>query len=369
MKQLQNFWTAYRFPIIGFLIWRVYLFILGTLGFSLLTFKASFPYIDQILIASGYPQWLWQWGNFDGVHYLDLAMRGYHAQGLHVFFPIFPILINVVNLVVNNYFLAGFILSNTLFLVASVVFYKFLKEKYNLSTARWGTALLFCFPTSFFFGSIYTESLFLLLVVLSFYLTGFKAALVASVAGATRLVGTFLALPFLLGKKKWLFFVACAGFAIYILYTWYFYHSPLLMISDQANFQNARASSLSTLVSPPQVVWRYLKIFATGGIDKFDTWLAVLEFVSFVGGVILLTYLTWKRKMEKAYLVFAWPALILPSLSGTLSSMPRYLLVIFPIYIAFALIKNKTIKLTLLVFSSVLMTVLTILFVRGYFIS
>ena len=61
--------------------------------------------------------------------------------------------------------------------------------------------LLLVFPTSFYFAAIYTESLFLFLVLSSFYLCRQKkwwwAALAAMLASAVRITGIFL-LPVLL---------------------------------------------------------------------------------------------------------------------------------------------------------------------------
>jgi len=365
-----NFIKKYKFVITLFLFWRVYLFVLGLLSFWILPyFLASFPYIDQILIASGFPQWFWHWGNFDGVHYLALASRGYHAQGLHVFFPVYPLFVRLFSLVIPNFLLAGYIVSNLFAFLGGLVFYRWIKEKYNESVARWATIFLFFSPTSFFMGAVYTESLFFLLIILSFSTKGIRSAVFASTAGATRLVGLFLSLGYLIRKQYKLFLVAVLGFGIYIAYSWYFYGSPMLFLTDQANFQNARASSLSTIVTPPQVVWRYIKIFATGGIEKYDTWLAVMEFSSFVLGILFLAWATLKKKFPLEWLSFSWLALLLPSFSGTFSSMPRYLLVIFPVYIFLAQLKGYKLKIFIASLSFILMSTLTVLFLRGYFVS
>ncbi len=370
MKFIKKFWHNYHFVLLVVIVWRAYLFAVGFLGFSLLTFKASFPYIDQHLIASTFPQWFWHWGNFDGVHYLDLATHGYHAQGLHVFFPMYPIIVSGLEKVIGNYFLAGFIVSHAAIVLAALLFYKFLKTSYSESVAKWAIVLLFAFPTSFFFGSLYTESLFFLLIVLSISTTGYVSAVVNFFAGLTRLVGVFLSLGSLWPKTKWKYFlISISGLIVLLLYSWYFYFSPLLIISDQANFQNARATTLSGLVTPFQVVFRYLKIFTTANPTHYDYLLAVLEFLAFGLGTVVLALLTWKRRFKAEWLAFGWLSLLLPTLSGTFSSMPRYLLIVFPLFIAFGQLKNRWLKLTILALSTMLLSVLTMLFVRGYFVS
>lgn len=315
------------------------------LGIRYLPFKGSFPYFDTILKGSGLPQWLWQWGSFDGVHYLMLAKNGYDGFGTQVFFPLYPMLMNLFSNFLNP-LVAGLLISNLSILLAAIVLYSLTKNK-------WAVAFLFAFPTSFFFGAIYTESFFLLLVLLTYSYSKFFSI----PAGATRLVGSFLH-PF-----AWL------GLAAYSLYLGIRFGKPLFFLSAQSAFQNGRADSFSTLVNPLQVLFRYLKIFFTANPAHYDYWIAGLEFVAFLFGAAVLFWLSARRKIPVSWAIFSWAAFLLPSFSGTLSSMPRYLLTIFPIYIGLAAIKNTRLKLAILSFFVVLLGILTALFTRGYWVS
>lgn len=356
MKFIKKFWPDIKFVLTAFFLWRTALFLFGFLSFQLLTFKASFPYIDQALIASHFPQWLWHWGNFDGVHYLSLATWGYR-EGDQVFFPLYPLLIYLLSFVTGNFFLAGFLISNLSILATALIFYGLVARDFNQKIARWGTVFLFLFPTSFFFGAVYTESLFLLLVLCAYYFSGIKSVIFSLLSGLTRLVGFFV-LP-----------AGPVGVLAYVLYLWQSFGNPAYFLSAQAAFQNERAFSLSAMVLPPQVIFRYLKILTTVSTSHPDFWVAALELAAFLFGFVILGWLTLRRYVPGKYLVFAWPALLLPALSGTFSSFPRYLLTIFPIFIGLAQIKSLPIKILILVIFACLLPVLTIFWLRGYWIS
>ena len=64
-----------------------------------------------------------------------------------------------------------------------------------------------------------------------------------------------------------------------------------------------------------------------------------------------------------------WLSLITPSLTGTFSSMPRYILIIFPIFLVLGTIKSNPLKVFILTLFLALMSVSVILFTRGYWLS
>ncbi|MEK7565617.1 MAG: hypothetical protein AAB506_01055 [Patescibacteria group bacterium] len=348
MKYIKKFWSENKKIIEIFLFWRFSLLFIGFVSINILPFKASFPYIDETLISSGFPQWLWQWGNFDGVHYLTIAQHGYLGlvNNEQVFFPLYPLLIKLLYFLTQNYLASGLLISNFSILFAAIVLNKITKN-------IWPVIFLFSFPTAFFFGSIYTESLFLLLILLTFY----KSKFFGFLAGLTRLTGFFTGI------------FGVLGVTIYMLYLKLEFNNPLLFLFNQGGFNNARANNLFSLVTPPQVIFRYFKIFTTADPANIAFWVSVLEFSSFVFGIGLLTWLTIHKKIPVSWLIFSWAALLLPSFSGTFASIPRYLLTIFPIFICLGSIKNQSLRLATILIFAILQVVLTVLFVRGYFIA
>jgi len=92
--------------------------------------------------------------------------------------------------------LSGLIISNLAFVFALFYLFKLLKLDYSTKISNLTVLVLLFFPTSFFFGSYYTESVFLLISVLVFYLARqgkfLPAAFMALIGSATRITGVFL---------------------------------------------------------------------------------------------------------------------------------------------------------------------------------
>jgi len=162
--------------------------------------------------------------------------------------------------------------------------------------------------------------------------------------------------------------LAPLGLVVYMLYLQWTVNDPFYFFHVQPLFGAQRSGS--NLVLPYQVIWRYLKIFVT--VPLVHTYfVAVLEFASFALFFALLV-LGWAgKKIRLSYLVFGFSLLILPTLTGTFSSVPRYVLPIFPgfLVLAFYLEKLKFLRLPLILASLVLSLVCVMFFVRGYWIS
>ncbi len=369
MRAISEFWKKYRFVLVAFLLWRLGLFFISYLSTIFIPFHPTFPYSQTYLAPSNLPDWFWRFGNFDGVHYLGIAKEGYAAAGTQVFFPLYPLAIRLLTILLPNPLLAALLVSNIFFLAGCLLFFNLVQKDFDKKTASWATAFLFLFPTSFFFGSIYTEGLFFFLVVASFYYRGLLSGATSLLAGMTRLVGLVIAPTLILFRHRNIWGVgALAGFLSYAYYLAVNFASPLAFLTGQAYFRNDRATSLTALVTPPQVIFRYLKIFLTADKTTLSYFVASLEFVSFVGACILLLWLTFRRKLRPSWLFFAWLTLLLPTFSGTLSSVPRYLLTIFPLFVGLSLL-GKRFRFSLATVFILLQIVLVLLFTSGAFVS
>jgi hypothetical protein len=297
------------------------------------------------------------WANFDGHHYIMIADRGY-GNFDQAFFPLYPLLIRYLGGILNsNYTLAGLLISNiSIFLGIIVLWYLLKKIKFNEENIKWSIIFFLFFPTSFYFAGVYTESLFILLIFLSFLALESNRWIIyfvgASLASLTRLVGAFLLAP-----------IGLVGYMIYLAKT---YGDPLLFIHVQPAFGANRSGGEVILL--PQVFWRYLKIYTTVPVANYEFWIAVLE-MAFLLGTLILLFIAWKKKVHIRWILFSLAATIAPTLTGTLSSIPRYVLVAFPIYIVLANIKRKPIRYLLLITCYLLQGVLIILFTRGYWVS
>lgn len=372
-----------------FTLWRIVLFVPVTLGMLFLEFGSSFPFFE-VSFHQNLPKYLsipilTAWANFDGVHYLNIAHDGYVTGGR--FFPSFPILLWLLSLG-SFYFPLTFIISlivpNVIFLAVIFVFLKLLRLDYSEKISSGVIFFLLLFPTSFFFITVYSEGLFLLLTLGCFYFMRkkmwFLAAFLAMLLTATRFVGIIiipaLIFEYLITERPKhlksftkLFLISAIsvlGLVAYSVYNYFYWGNFLHFIAAQGELNNGR--SISGFIFPLQTVYRYFKILTSLPINLFEWWIALLELVSFIfGGVFLI--IAWIKKIRLSYLVFGVLAFLFPSLSGTFSGLPRYILVIFPIFIALALINNKYFRISYFVISSTLLFVLLMFFTKAYFIA
>ncbi len=386
-----------------FVIWRILLFIVSLFAVIIIpTFGGRFPYFNTALEPTNLPSWIWGFGNFDGVHYLRIAQDGYSSQYSQAFFPLYPLLIRFfteINIFLPKdlnldtrifvdpaYFYNGLILSNLIFLVALYFFYRLIILDYKKETAFKSIILLLSFPTAFYFGAIYTESLFLLLTVGFFYSIRKRnfimAGVLAALASATRIFGLLLLPVFIVElylkvKSKEILFrseqftkaiigilLAPVGALLYMLYLRFEFDNPLYFLTSQPFFGAERVSS--GLVLLPQVLFRYFKIFLTVPFNTLPFLNAFLEFIFTLIPLTLLILLF--KKIRLSYFIFILGSLILPTLTGTLSSMPRYALVLFLIMPLLVKFSGQYFKLVAVSFI-ILQIILVSLFVRGYWVA
>ncbi|PIZ68277.1 hypothetical protein COY12_00395, partial [Candidatus Roizmanbacteria bacterium CG_4_10_14_0_2_um_filter_33_96] len=253
-----------------FLLWRIFDFLIIFFSQKIIPYLGFFPYKDELLLFN-LPNWISALANFDGLHYISIARNGY-AQYEQAFFPLYPILIKFLTpLFSNNQLLTGLIISNVSFFIGITILARSYKD------SNWIIVFLLLFPTSFFFGAVYTEGLFFLLLISTLfflkkenYLLVFIFVLLASL---TRLVGVFLVIPMsfhliqrldprLRGDDRKVLFIALLapliGLFSYCFYLWKTTGDPFLFLTSQPVFGANRSSHLILL---PQVYWRYFKIF------------------------------------------------------------------------------------------------------------
>lgn len=385
-----------------FIVWRIVLFAVAFLTIFLIAdFGARFPYYNTVLEPTKLPSWVWGFGNFDGVHYLRITQDSYSAQYSQAFFPLYPLLIRIFTeanillpkdpnldtriFVDPSFFYNGLILSNLFFLIALYFFYKLVILDYKKEIGLKSIILLLAFPTAFYFGSIYTESLFLLLTVGFFYLIRkqnfIAAGVLAALASATRIFGLLLLPVFIVElyfkvKNRQILLkseqftkaligilLAPMGALLYMLYLRFEFDNPLYFLTSQPLFGAERSNEIILL---PQVLFRYIKIFLTVSPTSLPFFNAFLEF-SFTLIVLGLLFVSFK-KIRFSYFVFTFGSLLLPTLTGTLSSMPRYSLMLFLILPFLVKFSGSHFKLVVVLFI-ILQIILVGLFTRGYWVA
>lgn len=352
-----------------FLTWRILLFIPVLASQFFLANRPGFSYT----INGG-------WGNFDGIYYLYIANAGYTVDNSG-FFPLYPLLIKIFSVGESSiqFYVALFLSSIFLFL-SLIMMFKLLKLDYSKNLSVSVIVAMLIFPTSFFFAAIYTESLFLFLLVSSLYFARKGNWILSSIFGilltATRLVGIailpalflefYLQNKTLFSKKIIPVLLSPLGLIVYSLFEYVNFGNAFQFIKAQGAIMNNR--SVDQIILFPQTVFRYIKILITVSPSIYEWWVSLLELSSFTFAVVLL-FIAWKKRVRVSYLLFALTAFLIPVSSGTFSGLPRYILILFPIYIALILIKNKWVKYAYFVISPILLFVLFMLFSRGYLVA
>jgi len=362
---------------------------------SIVPYLGFFPY-RELLDLSQIPPYLSYFGNFDGIHYVRIAAKGYDNFE-QAFFPLYPLTIRYMSIfTMGNIIVAGLVTSLITGIIGIVAFAKYLETilKSRLQI-RWTLIFLLAYPASFFFGAIYGESLFFCLISLALLCLQKKrtipAMLFAALASASRLAGAFLIIPFIIHviielkhskhkattknvlTKTALVISPLVGLVIYMLYLWQTEGDPMYFLTVQPIFGAYRSTSIILL---PQVLYRYAKIIITANRD-FRYFVSVLElgiFLMLIAAMIreFITIIKLPKSRKNwsrlGLALFSSAYLILPTLTGTLSSMPRYGLMVLSAFIAFAQISSKPFKYILIVVFAILHAVVLSYFIQGYFI-
>lgn len=331
----------------------------------------------------------WGWANFDGEHYLSIAMFGYKDLQL-AFFPGYPLLMNIVSRFIGSdlksYLLSGIMISNILFLSSLVVFWKVARLDYSDKIAKISIILLLLFPASFYFGAVYTESLFLFLSLLTYFLYRKNKYLLSGLVGIlltlTRLYGIFVIVMIfvdVLSKKKnilsifkekiYLVGVSVFGLLGYMWYCFINKGDALAFYTLQTNVGEQRSDHLILL---PQVFYRYfVKIIPNLSWNYFPVVFTTLLETA-VAILFLVILILGFKKIRWDYWIYVFLGYLIPTLTGSFSSLPRYVLVLFPafIYIAEKLSGvNKYLRLGIYFSMAIIGIVAEMMFFRGYFVS
>jgi hypothetical protein len=145
-------------------------------------------------------KWAFQW---DSVWFLNIAHRGYLRtpdEADAAFFPVYPMLIRALTPIFVRDWIAALVVANIALLALLVLLYRLAEQEFGADPANRTIFYLVAFPTGFFLTAAYNQSLFLALMVGSFYCMRrgkwWVAGLLGAVACATRSAGLLLILPF-----------------------------------------------------------------------------------------------------------------------------------------------------------------------------
>lgn len=307
--------------------------------------------------------------HWDSFWYLKVAQEGYEyipgKLSSIAFFPLYPGLIWLVaSLPLMTPSLSGWVISTIILGVGLVFLYKLVRDFHPLIDPVQPIILLLIFPTAFFLNSVYTEALFLTLSIACFYYLFkkqfFISAIILTLASLCRLNGLFLLVPFVYeyfktyGIKKSLninifsLAVAPLGIVGFVLYQYLRFGEPLAMVRAQMewgrrfvfNTEHFRLDSLPA--------------YANLATDLLFFALAV------IAGILLVKYI------KTSYGLYVLTTALVAAASGTLMSVGRFALILFPLFILVASVKNKYFVFVWQLVSILLLAIYTTLFVNNY---
>jgi hypothetical protein len=336
-------------------------------------------------ITPGWHNLVTAWERQDALWFLRIADGGYAAEDASAaFFPLYPMVVRVVSVPLGGHPLAAALLvSNAAFLGALMVLYALTRNELSDQLARRTVLYAAVFPTAFFFVAPYSESLFLLLVVGSFWAARHARWEIGGVLGAlaalTRNVGVLMVIPLALEAVHqarsseprrspvrgvlWALAPA-AGTFLYLLFWRIESGDWLAPLHKQANWQRELGNPLLTLWHGTRDAFRFVGLYP-GGYHLLDWLIAV---------AVLIAVAYALARFRPSFGAFAW-ALILVPLASEYAGRPliaftRYALPIFPVYWAFARwTDGHPIRHELLVgTSAVLLGLMTLLFVNWYYV-
>ncbi len=350
----------YRLILLLFIVTRLALVTLGTFANTRLPANEGDEFKH---LLDGGPA-LDMWYRWDAGFYATIATYGYDwynerrpAEDM-AFLPVYPFAVRALMAVSGCGFspylstcatATGLLISNLALLAASFLLYDLARARFDRGTALRAVFLLLIAPNAIFFSGVYTESSFLLLALLVFWLLDRQrfapALLAACLAALTRSVGVAL-VPALLwwvwaqlppaplaqrmaqlvrSPHAYAALLPLAVFAGYILYAGITAGEPLAYFDTYEiiwgrDIQRAPWETLLAYFSGEPVSWFGWRL----------SWIDLGAFAAYLG--IALVAL----RREPAWGIFALAAITIPYLSGTLSAMPRFGAVVFPVYILLA---------------------------------
>jgi Dolichyl-phosphate-mannose-protein mannosyltransferase len=318
------------------------------------------------------------WKYWDGGWYTSIAEGGYFfrppPEGSSVaFFPLYPLLMRAASVVVGNTSNAGLLVSNVCMALSMCLLYSFVRERWGRDVAFRTIVLLVVYPLGFYLGALYTESLFLLLAVASFWLAErekwWLAGLAGMLATLTRQMGLVLGPALLLlylGKRRYdprrvgpdvlALGLIPLGIVLYMAYLYVQFGDPLAFYRvtlDSFGHANVFRDGLG-IINPRTL----------GAVD-----FRLLLLFNFVFGVaFVLAAVPVARRVGLSYAAFTLLAAGIPMLVG-LISLGRYMSVVFPVFILLGqVIRNRLVFNLFVASSALLMGLLAVLFANRYWV-
>lgn len=342
---------AVKYILSLFVITRIVLILVGIVSLLLLPPSAGRTGIRDLGLYTG-NFFIDMWGVWDTSWYLRIANGGYpnsqypNLEGHFAFFPLYPMLISLLGTIAGNAFLAGIIISNVSLLVSCVFLYRLVRLDSSTETSLNAVKYLFVFPTSFLLSAVLSESLFLALLLVTFYYAKKGEWLLVGIFGfflsLARPLGVFMFFPLLfeyfrsknfkknkIGKEILYLSLLPLGLFSFSAYNY-------LLTGDFLAFSHVQ-----------EMVWDRNMMSFVEILQMTLTSKSLPQVFNSVFVIInLLVLLRFRRRLSFHHTLAALLLIFIPltfvDFGVFLASMSRFLVVVFPLYILFAKLGENT---------------------------
>lgn len=321
---------------------------------------------------------------WDSNWYINIARNGYYSVKSTAFFPLYPVLMRVLNKITSvNYVFCGIAISSICFITALYYLQKLVEIDFDSKAAKRVVYIFALNPAAFYFTSVYTESTFLMLSIICLLNMRNKKWFSASLAGglccATRNTGVILAIPFaieyfyaampvqafekrysikqrLLSIKNelkksninkllsglWIFIIP-AGLILYMVYLYTSFGNAFTFINAQSDYGRSTLNPIKSIVKGLLVTLR-MSVIKYGFRYQYYYF---FEFITVLCFVILSIFCF--RRIRLSYWLLMVISLLVPltkpALTSTVTdyfvSFPRYVIVSFPFMLSLYIISKK----------------------------
>jgi hypothetical protein len=321
------------------------------------------------------------WVRWDAGWYQGIATDGYYfsatQQSSVAFFPVYPMLIRAWTAVGADPFLAGIGLSFFAGLGAVCLFALWAKERAGEASASLATWLLLLWPFAFFiYGAVYSDAVFLALVVGAFLLLErgrvVPATLLGVLATATRPIAPAVVLGLAIRQLElrrraglplrpldFVPLLSGLGLLGYMTYLGFKFGDPFAFMHTQAGW--GQATGVEALLKLP---------WLRSVTDASELALPALNLA--LALAFLALAFPMRRTLGWGYSAYVAAVLGIPLVtSRDFIGLGRYALAAFPCFLALALVAQERplARKAWLVASAVLLAVMTSKFAMGRYVS
>lgn len=331
--------------------------------------------------AAGFNSW-------DGLFFEHIAQYGYQTKLMTPYFPLLPLLMNLLHRVTTlSYVHCGLLVVNLSYLIALMVFYRLALVNMGQEIARRTLWLIMIFPTAFYFNVLYTEAMTLLTTILFFYFLSnndwYKAMMSGFFASAAHTLGVVVILSgfcFLIRhrqalsvKQFWCRFfslgIIAMGLLTYMIFLYFKFNNPFMFLTAEAYWHR---TFTFPLVNVLQSLWvlmhNHLLLLTSAHFISFVNIFATLIIVM-LGGVMCFSYrkhLLFTIEMKLFFIITLLICLCSGAHHGSVESYARFMVVLFPAFLVWAdKLKNATLFLYTFIFMVMLKIMMTGIFASG----